>query len=83
MFSAKPIIASVDDDSDTAECVEKSGAGWVVHPEDIVSLSKAMQQAYNEPSEVLVSKGKSGFDCHSGQQNAVSAESRKGFPHPA
>ena len=62
MFSAKPIIASVDDDSDTAECVEKSGAGWVVHPEDIVSLSKAMQQAYNEPSEVLVSKGKSGFD---------------------
>ena len=62
MFSAKPIIASVDNDSDTAECVKKSGAGWVVGPEDISSLSKAMQQAYNESPEVLALKSKSGFD---------------------
>lgn len=62
LFSAKPVIASVDKDSDTAECVEKSGAGWVVHPEDVASLSRVMQEVFCERSEVLTLKGKDGFD---------------------
>jgi glycosyltransferase involved in cell wall biosynthesis len=62
LFSAKPVIASVDKDSDTAECVEKSGAGWVIHPEDVASLSRVMQEVFCERSVVLELKGKDGFD---------------------
>lgn len=61
MFSAKPIIASVDNDSDTAECVEKSGAGWVVEPEDAKALAGCMKQAFITSGDVLNQKGENGF----------------------
>jgi glycosyltransferase involved in cell wall biosynthesis len=62
MFSAKPIIASVDNDSDTAECVEKSGAGWVVDPEDAKALSGCMKQAFQTSGDALYQKSEKGFD---------------------
>lgn len=62
MLSAKPIIACVDADSDSAECIEKSGAGWVVKPEDPLSLSETMQSVCCESSDVLKAKGKRGFE---------------------
>ena len=43
MFSAKPVIASVDEDSDTALCIVESGAGWRIAPEDVTALSVAFQ----------------------------------------
>lgn len=46
LFSAKPVIASVDKDSDTAECVEKSGAGWLAEPEDVSNIAKVMREAF-------------------------------------
>ncbi len=42
MFSKKPIIASVDEDSDTANCIKESGCGYVIEPENSVALSKKM-----------------------------------------
>ena len=62
MFSAKPIIASVDQDSDTADCIKKSGAGWTVKPEDCKSLSEVMKRAAFESSEKLKAKGMKGLN---------------------
>ena len=61
MFSAKPIIASVDHDSDTAECVQKSGAGIVVKPEDPSCLSEAMKSFFSESSAQLKKIGEDGY----------------------
>ena len=62
MFSAKPIIASVDADSDTAECVRGSGAGWVAEPESVKSLGKCMEQAFYSSEDILRQKGGRGYD---------------------
>ena len=61
MFSAKPIIASVDDDSDTADCIRESGAGWVVEPEDVSALASAMQLTTLLSKRVLEETGRKGF----------------------
>ena len=62
MFSAKPIIASVDADSDTAECIRGSGAGWVAEPESVESLGKCMEQAFYSSEDILCQKGEKGYD---------------------
>lgn len=62
MFSAKPVLASVDIGSDTAFCVQKSGAGWVAMPEDEDSIAAKMRIAYSLSKEDLDAKGKKGFD---------------------
>ena len=51
MFSAKPIIASVDAESDTAECITTSGAGWAPTYLLMVSPSGAI---WVEPSLIFV-----------------------------
>lgn len=61
MFSSKPIIASVDLDSDTANAIKQADCGWVVEPESISSLSLAMKNAVTEKPEILIEKGKNGF----------------------
>ncbi len=45
MFSAKPIIGCVDEDSDTAEAIRGANCGWVIEPEDPDKLAKAMRMA--------------------------------------
>lgn len=62
MFSAKPVLASVDSESDTALCIRESKAGWVAEPEDIGSIAKAMEMAYFSTKEERETMGKSGFD---------------------
>ncbi len=62
MFSAKPIIACVDQDSDTADCVIKSGAGWVVEPDDAQRIASVMCDAFKCPRHVLNEKGGKGLD---------------------
>lgn len=47
MFSKKPIIASVDEDSDTAKCIMEAGCGYVIEPEDKEQLSKGMVAMMN------------------------------------
>lgn len=60
MFSAKPIIASVDYDSDTAEAIRNANCGWVVEPENISALKDIMQKALNMSNEELGNIGLKG-----------------------
>lgn len=62
MFSAKPVLASVDAESDTALCIKESDAGWVALPEDVKSIAEAMKQAYSSTKEDLLKKGENGFN---------------------
>ncbi len=51
MFSAKPIIASVDYDSDTAEVIINANCGWIVEPENASELRDIMQKTLNLSKE--------------------------------
>lgn len=62
MFSAKPVLASVDVESDTALCIKNCNAGWVAIPEDIESIAVAMKSAYFSSKEELIAMGQRGFD---------------------
>ncbi len=62
MFSKKPVLASVDAESDTAMCIRDHQAGWVALPEDAESVSKAMKEAYSLSREELERIGKNGFE---------------------
>ena len=43
MFSAKPIIGCVDEDSDTANAINDSDCGWVIEPENVEKLTETMK----------------------------------------
>ena len=43
MFSARPIIASVDEGSDTSLSIEKANCGWSIQPENPKLLAKTMK----------------------------------------
>ena len=62
MFSKKPVLASVDAESDTAMCIRENKAGWVALPEDAESVAKAMKEAYSLPEEELHRIGDNGFE---------------------
>jgi glycosyltransferase involved in cell wall biosynthesis len=61
MFSKKPIIACVENESDIAYDIRKSDCGWVVPPEDTDSLIKAMKSCISMPREDLRIIGERGF----------------------
>lgn len=47
MFSAKPVLAFVDPESDTAMCIKESSGGWVIPPEDEDMMTKQMEVCIN------------------------------------
>ena len=51
MAAGKPLIASVDPDSDTAIMLQQSGAGWVTPAGDAAALAKAIERALSAPDE--------------------------------
>ena len=61
MFSAKPVLASVDADSDSAKCIIDAKAGWVCEPEDVSALSTAMIKCIETTKKDLLEMGESGF----------------------
>jgi glycosyltransferase involved in cell wall biosynthesis len=61
MFSKKPIIACVDEDSDTANAIILANCGWVLPPDDQNSLIRTMRLIASLPGEELHQKGKNGF----------------------
>lgn len=62
MFSSKPVLASVDTDSDVASCIREAQAGWICEPECLESLTLCMKKVYQTSKEELVAMGKRGFD---------------------
>lgn len=62
MFSKKPIIASVDKDSDSAEVINEANAGWVIEPENVEMLINKMKEVFLTKTSELEKKGQNGFD---------------------
>ena len=61
MFSKKPIIASVDIDSDTSRVINESKSGWVIEPENINMMIDVMVEASLTDKTKLKIKGENGF----------------------
>lgn len=62
MFSAKPIIASLEEKSDIASAINNSKCGWVVPPEDIDSLSDTLKAVSSIPKIERQEYGQNGFN---------------------
>lgn len=60
LFSAKPIIATVDLDSDTAEFVRQAKCGWVGGAENLTWLANKMKEVIQLSSAQLDDIGQSG-----------------------
>ncbi|OGV68946.1 MAG: hypothetical protein A2283_16885 [Lentisphaerae bacterium RIFOXYA12_FULL_48_11] len=60
MFSAKPILATVDAESDTARFIMEAQCGWVGEPENVEWLSKKMTEITTIPADVLSEMGAKG-----------------------
>lgn len=60
LFSAKPVIATVDLDSDTAHFVQQADCGWVGESEDLIWLIDKMRAVRVLPTEQLEFVGKNG-----------------------
>jgi len=60
MFSAKPILATVDAESDTARFILEAQCGWVGEPENVDWLAKKMTEIAAMPADVLSEMGAKG-----------------------
>ena len=57
MFSAKPVLASVDFDSDTAKCIIDCDGGWVIEPESPEHLAEQIKKCMKLSRTELEDKG--------------------------
>lgn len=62
MFSKKPVLASVDEESDTAKCIIDADAGWVIEPENPIALAKSFAMIRMMNDEKLKLAGERGFE---------------------
>jgi len=62
MFSAKPIIGSLDKKSDTAKAIIDADCGIVIAPENESELITAMQQISEWDKSLLEEKGENGYN---------------------
>jgi len=61
MFSARPVLACLDEESDAAAVIREARCGWIVPPEDMATLAETMRKvAACDPSE-LKEMGEKGF----------------------
>src|SRR5206468_7809468 len=66
LAAGKPVVASVDLGSDTAEMIRDSGAGWVVDSGDSSALADAIARAIGAPLDMAErgAKGHAWFLAH-------------------
>jgi len=60
LMSAKPIIATVENESDVANIIKEAACGFVVKPEDEISLIETMKLVRSLDKNILIEKGISG-----------------------
>ena len=60
MFSAKPIIGSMDADSDTANAIHEAKCGVIVEPENKVVLAQTLKELKEKDSKILDEMGSNG-----------------------
>jgi len=44
MLSARPVLAAVDAESETAQCIRRADCGWITAPENVAALADMMRQ---------------------------------------
>lgn len=74
LFSAKPVLAMLDPDSDTARLIQEAECGWIGAPEDLDWLASKMRAvAYmsNEELSALGEKGKAFGRTHYSKAQGV------------
>ena len=62
MFTQKPIIACVDNGSDTGNCILEAGCGYVIEPENIQALANQMNTIISLNNAELNKMGENGFN---------------------
>jgi glycosyltransferase involved in cell wall biosynthesis len=60
LYSSKPVIACVDEESDVSETIKKAECGWVVEPDNINELSDQFLNIAEIPRSVLTQMGLKG-----------------------
>jgi glycosyltransferase involved in cell wall biosynthesis len=61
LFSKKPVIACVEENSDTANAIKDARCGWIVPPENTDELIKVFQTVVSIPKNDLQKYGLNGF----------------------
>lgn len=62
LFSKKPIIACVDENSDTALTIKNANCGWIEPPEEGTTLIKTLKTVVSIPKKELENLGINGFN---------------------
>jgi glycosyltransferase involved in cell wall biosynthesis/ribosomal protein S18 acetylase RimI-like enzyme len=65
LLAARPVLAAVLPESDTAQVIEKAGCGWIVPPDNKELLARKIEELAGLPEQLL---GKMGF---AGRQYAM------------
>jgi glycosyltransferase involved in cell wall biosynthesis len=60
LLSAKPVLATVDAESDTARCIQEAECGWVGEPEQVKCLAHKMAEVAALPAAELAAMGQRG-----------------------
>ena len=60
MLSGKPVLASVDDESETARVIHAADCGWVTEPENIEALCDQMRRLAVPGAGILAANGDKG-----------------------
>jgi colanic acid biosynthesis glycosyl transferase WcaI len=73
MAARRPVIASVDSQSDTARLVEESGGGRAVPPGDARALAEALRELRDAPGECqrLGDQARRHFEAHYSRRTAT------------
>jgi glycosyltransferase involved in cell wall biosynthesis len=62
MFSKKPVIACLDEQSDTALAIKSANCGWILPPDNINVLAKTMIDVVSLDHSLLIKYGLNGFN---------------------
>ena len=57
LLAAKPVLAMVLPESETAKVIEKSGCGWIIPPDNICQMAEHITELSNFPSAALAEMG--------------------------
>jgi len=60
LFSQRPVLATVDTESDTARCIRDANCGWVGEPENVHWLAGKMAEVSFIPESALSALGQQG-----------------------
>lgn len=62
LYSKKPVLAYVEESSDVADCINKSGCGWIVDPTNEEQLSKFFKVIPSTSRDMLKTMGQNGYE---------------------